>query len=830
MRRRYHAGVARASEPPRTLHAAASRISLGKAKVKSKMPKSANWQAESFAYCSTVPELKQAQLFVGNSFSKIRIFAAYRETESGGDEPIEINAEQSPVPPNVADAAVAEIERLRSEFGGHSAILRRAGMNLDSVGEGYLVGWAADPVNQTPEEWQWCSIREVKEKSGDWFVMKDPGDKAGRKLTENDTIIRIWEQDAEWASLADCAMRGVLGEAKILQVLSQQVMAQALRAMSNGFFTLPNELSFGPDSEVEPEDGVEAVADPFEEAMEKVFMGPIEDPSDPNSVQPGLLRGPAEYLKQEYLRHVTFWSKDVDEALEAKIEARVKRIARGINLPVEVVMGLDQTTYANAKQVDQDTFEDYLQPRIELLCDALTIGFLRPNLRDSQINDEWVDRIVVWYDASVLVGQPDVESHAIEASRNFLIGDAAARKALGFNDEDAPTPLEVLTKMGTTRGIATAELTVALLAQIADEAGVELPSPELLAPGGPPADAEGAALQAAVAQVLLRTHLDALAAKRAERARGVVVAATSRPAQQNPGARLVAIDRELRTRLTVAANDAMTRALERAGNKLRSKANGERALLRHVSPLHVAATLGPAKAQTFVTTDEALEGAWDELERQFMAWGRAAQADALEAASVAAAGFTTAERQALQLRQAQDLDEAWQWLKNSLQTTAAAQMFDPSPSAPDLGEFDPTLRVPAGMLREAIARAGGAQGLIATKSGGAYITLADSGRGPAGGIGTGELLRAAMREHGVGTEGYEWTYGPAYRQRPFEPHASLDGVQFTNFDDPVLTNTSGFPDVPFYIPGDHAGCICDVTPILLPVAASEVVHDEEGAA
>ncbi len=61
-----------------------------------------------------------------------------------------------------------------------------------------------------------------------------------------------------------------------------------------------------------------------------------------------------------------------------------------------------------------------------------------------------------------------------------------------------------------------------------------------------------------------------------------------------------------------------------------------------------------------------------------------------------------------------------------------------------------------------------------------------------------------------------WVYGPAYRQHPFEPHQSLDGITFRNFDDEVLANTDSFPEVPFYIPGDHAGCICDVSPVIVP--------------
>jgi hypothetical protein len=822
----------RAGSQPRqrSITAAAARITLGDKKATITIRRPLDWQDESFAYCSTVPELKHAQRYVGDAFAKVRIFAAYRDSDSDSKEPIEIDSDESPVPPEIQQAAIAEVSRLQSELGGQSAILRRAGMNLDSVGEGYLVGFAEIANNPgeppTPEEWRWCSIREVKKKGDKFYVLAGPSDKQGREITEQDTIIRIWEQDAEWANVADCAMKGVLGEAKILQILSQQVLAQAMRAMSNGFFTLPNELSFGPADETEPEEGEEQDADPFEEAMEAVFMGPIEDPSDPNSVQPGLLRGPAEFLKEEFLRHVTFWSKDVDEALDAKIEARVKRIARGISLPVEVVMGLDQTTYANAKQVDQDTFEDYLQPRVELLCDGLTIGFLRPNLRDSTVDEAWISKVVIWYDASVLIGQPNTETHALEASKAGLIGDSSARQALGFSDQDAPTPLELLIRLALNRGVNSPEVAVAILAQIADEAGVTLPSTEDLAKASSRPPNVAATVEAALREALLAAHLDSLQPRVAT---PIAITASSRE-RTNPGTRLVAIDREIRTRLIVATNDAMTRALERAGNKMKSKANGERAILRNVHPLQVGAMLGPTKATRFVSTEEALEGAWDELERQFMAWGQSAQADALNAASVVASGFSTAERSMLQLRQAEDLSEAWAWLKGALQSMAAQQMFDPTVPMPENGEFDPALRVPAGLLREAVARAGGARGLISTRDGGAYITLRDSGHGPAGGIGTGELLSSAMRDHGVATEGYEWTYGPAYRARPFEPHMALDGLQFVNFDDPILANTSGFPETAFYIPGDHAGCICDVTPILIPAQESEVVAPAEGAA
>jgi hypothetical protein len=114
-----------------------------------------------------------------------------------------------------------------------------------------------------------------------------------------------------------------------------------------------------------------------------------------------------------------------------------------------------------------------------------------------------------------------------------------------------------------------------------------------------------------------------------------------------------------------------------------------------------------------------------------------------------------------------------------------------------------------------MARAGGAASLTATGQGGAYITLTDAGTRPAGGIATGDRLRDTLRDHGAQIEAYQWVYGPAQRRNPFEPHLQLDGLVFRNFDDPALANTSGWPELDYFLPGDHSGCLCDTLPIIL---------------
>jgi len=848
----------RGQQQPNALVAAATRIKLDEPKVaKRQAAKRQEWQADAWGYFDEVPEIKESIRYRGNQLGKLRLYVAVEDPRDPEAAPIPVTDDASGVPASVAAAAVAELARLRDPLGGQGAIQRETDMNLEVAGELYLVGWGerTEQVRQrdgsyqeqvVPEAWEVRSVSEVEVKgSGEstrYWVRDSPDDRNGRPLDpDRDTIIRIWTRHPQWSNMADSAMRGLLGDCKLLQAMQQQLQAHTWRGVSAGFFTVPNELSFGPADPTQPDgEGNDDAGDPLDAVMHQVLVEPIADPSDPSTVQPGLLRGPAEFLKPDVLRRIPFYDPEHVQGLEDGIKARVDRIARGLNLPVEKIMGHQQTTFANAAQVDEDEFNDYLRPSADTLVEALTFAFLAPQLAENPaVPPEWADgRMFVWYDPKALIRQPDPSEAADAAHDRWAISDEAYRKHKGFSDDDAPTPDELLRRAGLRRGILTAELTQALLEPVGGD--VDWPDQAALepAPAGAPAEDGGegdeavdAAARAALALLMadangreqLRTVLHGFGIHQPMPAAAAPapapLALTAAPQDRNPGRELMELDRELRTRLSVAADDAMTRALERAGNRLRSKTNGTeyRGLLRNVPVTHGYATLGQSLVAQVLGDDDPLDGAWDDLERQFMAWGEQAQEQAIDVANRVSSGFSTSEREALQLRQADDLATAWVWMREALTSLAHARLYDPDPGAPEVGEFDPTLKVPSGLVRQALARAGGATGLV-TEEGGAWVALTDGGTRPAGGIGTGELVRGAMRDHGALVEAYRWVYGPAFRARPFEPHRALDGVTFQNFDDPVLANPSSFPPFGFYMPGDHTGCICDFEPTIIPAA------------
>lgn len=813
----------------RVLVAAATKVPLNrKPTIK---PEQSAQQKDALAYCRSVPEIKQLILWRANQIAKLRLYAATHPLDDPDGEPVPATHETSGINPELAKLAGEVIRSFRSNIGGQSALLRRLEMNLEAVGELWIVGLGEVPSPPgsndpgEPEEWIVASISEIKHKQtrngpddpGVWTVHRHPKDKKGRELDmTRDDLFRIWMPDLEWGEMPDCALFGALGPLQQVQVLNDQLLAEARSRVPAGMFTVPNELTIGTVNTTDPKDT------PSEQMMDTIVTAWTEavyDPSDPATLAPLIIRGPKDALGSDVLRRIDL-SRNTGEELDKRIAAVLERVFRGLDAPIEVIKGHMQTTYSNAEQIDEDVWEDHLEPRAVLVVDAVTVGYFREQLRKaatdaalaSEVLDE-IDRMFVWYDASDLVKQPNPTEHADKGLELGAIGSQAWRKATGYDESDKPDPAELLLRMALTRGPLAPNVVVALLRLI--DPSVTIPEPV-----GDAGSATGAPAAASAVPGLVQMFQGVAPTDgptNAARALAALASTSRRRGSIEAGRQLVDIDREFRNRVLVAADQAMTRALERAGNRVKSQTKmGIRDLVRNVPPLERVAVVGRDRLQLGgISTDSLLDGAFDALEQQYKDWGATAQTDAIELVNRLVGGFSQAQRDALGLRLSDSLDESWTWMKEALTSLAEGQLFDPSPSPTPIGEFDPTLKVPPSLVRQAVARAGGAAGLTSSDSGSAWVAIADSGTRPPGGIATGDIMRGALRDAGGGVEGYEWDYGRAQRKRPFEPHRELDGVQFVNFDDAVLANTGGWPEFPYYMPGDHDGCLCDVIPIVL---------------
>lgn len=805
---------------PKQLTASAARIDKARGSIAQRdLGKRSDWQREAWDYYESVPELMGGINYVGNQMSKLRVFVATPDPDNVDADPIDIDDDRSPIPDQWRTLAKQELEKLQSPQGGRVDLLRTQSINTDLVGECFLLGelWT-DPVSKaTTESWDIRSISELEVQdqgidstTGEArfkIIVKDhPEDQKGRELDPNTTaVIRIWNRSPRWAQMADSNVRGLRTECQALQVLSQLVIADANSQMNAGILTIPSELSFGSDDD-NTDDAEDPESDPFMDQLDEAVTEPIEDPSSASSVTPLVLRGEKEYLGDDSIRHITF-NKATDTNLDSRIEERVLRLARGLDLPVEVIEGHQKTTFANAKQIDADTWAKYLEPRAKRLVTSWTIGYLIPNLLDAKCPPEIASLIMVWYDPAGVIGGPDQATAADSALEKNAISLRAYRKATGWSETDAPDPIELLIRLALNQKVVPPQFFEFLL--------------KLIDPAVEPTELPGGSPQAAMDTLAQMLGLPVRELPPVDKQVTAIAASGHAVTASKVGKKLLSIDQSLRTRVTSAADSAMARALDKAGNKLRGQVpKGVAAMIPPGTPgRYVANLLGPTvvgdSVRRLAAVNDLFGGSWDELKEQFMTWAGNAQSQALDQVSKLASGLSTEERASLKLKMADDLDTGWKWFEHSLSVVAEARLFSPDPTAPDVGEFDPTSSVPTGMIRRAMSIAGGRLDLATdvtedVLSAGAWVVLDPAqATNPQGGVATGDNVQDGIATAGASVGGFWWEYGDAFRLNSFEPHEELDGVNFENFDDPVLANSYGFPEVDFFIPGDHAGCGCD---------------------
>jgi hypothetical protein len=258
----------------------------------------------------------------------------------------------------------------------------------------------------------------------------------------------------------------------------------------------------------------------------------------------------------------------------------------------------------------------------------------------------------------------------------------------------------------------------------------------------------------------------------------------------------------------------MRRQLERVGANLRTKVAKDetmRTKIAHRPNERVSAILGKqALTAAHISPEDLMGNDWSALRAQFYDWTEAAQKQAV--ATAVRIGALTAESDAVRVAEAamiQGRDKAWAWLSEALTHLGDHLLYNPDANVgpAEWGDLNPDALVPTGTIRAALGIAGG--GDVALDPGG--VTTMAAGE-VVGQIGTGATITELLGEGGTEVAAYVWEHG-SMTIHPFEPHLALDGVQFVNFDDPVLANPDDWPDNQFLTPGDHSGCGCDAVPI-----------------
>jgi hypothetical protein len=777
--------------------------------------------------------------FLANNAAHIRLFPGDRPP--GVDEVAELTDEYGWVtsgqpgvdvrdpyalPEDLVAAARQALDELTgySPSGGGAAILAPLTRNYETAGECYLVGryFPQADNGQGREEWAIHSVSELTFQEGRFRGMAPDLPPGYWRLTTGEgrdaeaadldpattTVYRLWTADAEWSTEPDAPMRALVGVCERLLLIERgDDAALRSRAAGNGILLWPEEmdgLSDGLDDEDEDDEDFQDLT--------RQLTTPLTLDGSAAQVVPWLKRGPAQYLAA--VRHLTL-GRPLDPVAHEREARLLTRLGIGLDVPPEVITGLSDVNHWNAWQISSDTFRHHQEPITIAAVEGLTLSYMRTRLRSAnRWPEELIRRVVIWFDPSSLVAPADMSAAANDAYDRGLLSDDGYLQLRGI-DASLARPDEVETgrdPVGAT-GLDVVRLTAvaAIARQLLDAGYVPDAVNEALGlsiehSGSPPAAAEPPALPAGDTPPDESTTPEAPPPP----ASAAIVAARSDDRRRRRlSRRLAMIDRTLRERIAAAADAAILRALERAGNRARAAAQRDEAARDAVvgqPPENVLASLGPVVVAALgLEEQQLLAEAFGRLQSQYVSWTETAAEEALDAA-VALAGLDRADpdvaRTVAELRDSfhASIGGSWPVLEDALRSLASARLYDPDPAAEPVGEL-PASIVPPGVVRRALNVAGG-------------VLADDDGRGALSGLTSGQLLTRFLREQGGMEVGeYEWSYGIS--SRPFPPHADLDGLVFAGFDDDALsTRGTGHEWVgESFAPGDHRGCHCDYVPI-----------------
>lgn len=436
-------------EPPvrplRSLRAAAHRITGQKITRTSAQA----WQDEAWNLYDEVGELRFSANALASALSRARLYAAILGPED--EEPRAVETEVNPLPDYVL-----------GKFGGgaleRAELIRRLAVQLFVPGDCYIVGLPPDDATPSapsgpvtvegvpPEgrtsggdldlselDWYALSISEFKVRAGSVELLLGTGEPV--IYHEEDVVaIRVWRPHPRRFWEADSPVRANLPILRELVGLTRHVGASIdSRLAGAGLLLVSDSITVSAAQSAQPDDGGDGREDDFVDALIESMLTPIRDRDNAAAVVPLVATVPDDALDK--VKHITFSTPFDGTALQLREEA-IRRLALGLDMPPEVLLGMGGTNHWSAWQIEESTVKTHLEPVLALICDAITTEFLRPALEAVGIEEP--EKYVVWFDTSPLTLRPNRSGEAQALHAAGAITSKALRRESGFDESDAP--------------------------------------------------------------------------------------------------------------------------------------------------------------------------------------------------------------------------------------------------------------------------------------------------------------------------------------------------------------------------------------------------------
>jgi hypothetical protein len=285
-------------------------------------------------------------------------------------------------------------------------------------------------------------------------------------LGEGGLVVKVWRPDPQRGWRSDSPVRGALPILHELVLLTQSIEATATSRLAGaGLLPLPDDMVLPDPPESAPE-GMDSW-EYFISQLVKNVTKPIADRASAAATVPFPFQIPGEYLGK--LGRVDFFTAFDEHALDLRKEL-IERLGIAMDMPMQALTGEQENHWGKA-QTAEEGLRLHTIPDLELVCDALTKGYLRPALvrddeelvgladvapegrlltealiaEDITPVDAAGNEIIAWYELEAV--RMDRSDDATALHDRWGISTEGLRDELGLSDQEAPTKAELANRV-----------------------------------------------------------------------------------------------------------------------------------------------------------------------------------------------------------------------------------------------------------------------------------------------------------------------------------------------------------------------------------------------
>lgn len=233
-------------------------------------------------------------------------------------------------------------------------------------------------------------------------------------------------------TMPDAPVAGVLDALSEIEQLSALSKAQTRsRLQTVGLLGIASELSISASDlpHNAPDAAVAQETDDFAEMLREA----ISKPMDEAYATPILIRAPAEMLESGGWASWIQMSHSYDELLAQRLDKAIQRLAWGLPMPTEVLMGMSASNRAVAFQIEEAGYKEHVEPF------ALSVGQVYASALSKVLDLPEASVVKFIPDPTALLARQHSVEDAITAWNMGLVSSKWVRSVLGIAEEFAPT-------------------------------------------------------------------------------------------------------------------------------------------------------------------------------------------------------------------------------------------------------------------------------------------------------------------------------------------------------------------------------------------------------